>query len=141
METPGKLSTSDVLARKTLDFRGIQGQTGTMSKETSLVAQPPAETLMERFSENLSWSFKPTKPTSSNRTSLSNVLVALILESRREREKVFPGNPVPRGDSLRGWHWWGDLGVWSVSCPPPLPLTWQPRRACTGWSFICQLHT
>lgn len=79
---------------------------------------------MERFSENFFWFFKLIKLILFNRISFSNVFVVLILESRREREKVFFGNLVLRGDFFRGWYWWGDLGVWLVFCFLFLFLIW-----------------
>lgn len=46
METPGKMVSSDGLA-KHWAFKGIRGQIGMVSKDTSLVAWPLAETMSE----------------------------------------------------------------------------------------------
>ena len=120
-------------------FRGIQGQTGTVSKDTSFVAEPPAETLNGEVEGKISQSFKAT---SFNRLSLSDILVTLTLKSGeggggggrggeqeegREERGSGSGDPALQRGFLLGLR----VGTWGLGGLLTLRLYLGPSTPCS----------
>lgn len=90
METPGKMGSSDGLA-KHWAFRGIWGQIGTISKDMSLVAWPLAETMSEPLAKT---SLLQETKTKQQRQQYLTICAFL------EPLGVGTGKPNPAGDSI-----------------------------------------